>query len=185
MRADPYNIKKANSKAVLQAKVNKLKQLVLKTKLPGATQKLAQIEQLPVYSEMEEVAKILKEMLSDLSTRLSVINEVDAQAKKLVDDAYAKMVEWEKKLVKLADGKLLSLYSTILYIKFNYHRRVIYVSDEIHKINSSLSIQNFGPSFSHSSVTVNKSIYIVIGFIISICCASTMYSINRLFWSSK
>ena len=110
MRADPYNIKKANSKAVLQAKVNKLKQLVLKTKLPGATQKLAQIEQLPVYSETEEVAKILKEMLSDLSTRLSVINEVDAQAKKLVDDAYAKMVEWEKKLVKLADGKLLSLY---------------------------------------------------------------------------
>ena len=68
MRADPYNIKKANSKAVLQAKVNKLKQLVLKTKLPGATQKLAQIEQLPVYSETEEVAKILKEMLSDLST---------------------------------------------------------------------------------------------------------------------
>jgi len=101
--SDPYNIKKANTKAVLQAKVNKLKQLVLKTKLPGATQKLAQIEQLPVYSETEEVAKILKEMLSDLSTRLSVINEVDAQAKKLVDDAYAKMVEWEKKLVKLAD----------------------------------------------------------------------------------
>jgi hypothetical protein len=102
--SDPYNIKTANTKAVLQAKVNKLKQLVLKTKLPGATQKLAQIEQLPVYSETEEVAKILKEMLSDLSTRLSVINEVDAQAKKLVDDAYAKMVEWEKKLVKLADG---------------------------------------------------------------------------------
>jgi len=101
--SDPYNIKKANTKAVLQAKVNKLKQLVLKTALPGATQKLAQIEQLPVYSETEEVAKILKEMLSDLSTRLSVINEVDAQAKKLVDDAYAKMVEWEKKLVKLAD----------------------------------------------------------------------------------
>merc|ERR1712205_87431 len=95
--------KKANSKAILQEKVNKLKQLVLKTKLPGATQKLAQLQKLPVYSETEEVAKILKEMLSDLSTRLSVINEVDAQAKKLVDDAYAKMVDWEKKLVKLAD----------------------------------------------------------------------------------
>jgi len=101
--SDPYNIKKANSKAILQEKVNKLKQLVLKTKLPGATQKLAQLQKLPVYSETEEVAKILKEMLSDLSTRLSVINEVDAQAKKLVDDAYAKMVDWEKKLVKLAD----------------------------------------------------------------------------------
>ena len=51
-----------------------------------------------------DVAKILKEMLSDLSTRLSVIDEVDAQAKKLVDDAYDKMVHWEKELVKLADA---------------------------------------------------------------------------------
>ena len=42
----------------------------------AATQKLAQIQSLPVYSETEEVAKILKEMLSDLSTRLSVIDEV-------------------------------------------------------------------------------------------------------------
>ena len=76
---------------------------MLKTKLPGQTQKLAQIQTLPVYSETEEVAKILKEMLADLSTRLSVIDEVDAQAQKLVDDSYDKMVEWEKKLVKLAD----------------------------------------------------------------------------------
>lgn len=94
--------------------MNKLKQLVLKTKLPGATQKLAQLQKLPVYSETEEVAKILKEMLSDLSTRLSVINEVDAQAKKLVDDAYAKMVDWEKKLVKLADGILTLAFSAAL-----------------------------------------------------------------------
>ena len=71
----------------------------------GHMQKLAQIEQLPVYSETEEVAKILKEMLDDLATRLSVIDEVDVQAKKLVDDAYAKMIEWEKKLVVLADGE--------------------------------------------------------------------------------
>lgn len=94
--------------------MNKLKQLVLKTKLPGATQKLAQLQKLPVYSETEEVAKILKEMLSDLSTRLSVINEVDAQAKKLVDDAYAKMVDWEKKLVKLADGILTPAFPAAL-----------------------------------------------------------------------
>jgi hypothetical protein len=78
---------------------------VLKTKLPGATQKLAQIEQLPVYSETEEVAKILKEMLDDLATRLSVIDEMDAQAQKLVDDTFAKMVEWEKKLVALGNGE--------------------------------------------------------------------------------
>merc|ERR1711966_559442 len=32
------------------------------------------------------------EMLDDLATRLSVIDEVDEQAKKLVDDAYEKML---------------------------------------------------------------------------------------------
>jgi len=42
-------------------------------------------------------------MLDDLATRLSVIDEVDMQAKKLVDDTYKKMIEWEKKLVVLAD----------------------------------------------------------------------------------
>jgi hypothetical protein len=104
--SDPYATqKKAINAAKLASKVQKLKALVLKTKLPGATQKLAQIEQLPVYSETEEVAKILKEMLDDLATRLSVIDEVDAQAQKLVDDAYAKMVEWEKKLVALGNGE--------------------------------------------------------------------------------
>jgi len=102
--SDPYATKKATTSAQLAAKVKKLQQLVLKTKLPGSTQKLAQIQSLPIYSETEEVAKILKEMLSDLSTRLSVIDEVDAQATKLVSDSYDKMVEWEQKLVKLADG---------------------------------------------------------------------------------
>ena len=58
-----------------------------------------------MYSETEEVAKILMEMLDDLATRLSVIDEVDEQAKKLVDDAYKKMIEWEKKLVVLANGE--------------------------------------------------------------------------------
>lgn len=58
-----------------------------------------------MYSETEEVAKILMEMLDDLATRLSVIDEVDEQAKKMVDDAYAKMLEWEKKLVVLANGE--------------------------------------------------------------------------------
>ena len=101
--SDPYAIKKASA-SELKAKIQKLQALALKTKVPGATQKLAQIQSLPVYSETEEVAKILKEMLSDLSTRLSVIDEVDAQAKKLVDDAYDKMVHWEKELVKLADA---------------------------------------------------------------------------------
>merc|ERR1719352_474180 len=100
--SDPYNIKKAVSPQALKQKVAELQKLVLKSQIPGHMQKLAQIEQLPVYSETEEVAKILKEMLDDLATRLSVIDEVDVQAKKLVDDAYAKMIEWEKKLVVLA-----------------------------------------------------------------------------------
>jgi len=112
--SDPYNIKKADAtkaelagkitdKSELAAKISKLKQLASKTQLPGTVQKLAMIQSLPIYSETEEVAKILKEILADLATRLSVINEVDTQAQKLVDDAYAKMVEWEKKLVSLAD----------------------------------------------------------------------------------
>jgi hypothetical protein len=101
--SNPYDIKKTVSPQELKAKLTKLQELVLKTNLPGATQKLAQIQQLPVYSETEEVAKILMEMLDDLATRLSVIDEVDEQAKKMVDDAYAKMLEWEKKLVVLAN----------------------------------------------------------------------------------
>ena len=101
--SNPYDIKKTISPQELKAKLTKLQELVLKTNLPGATQKLAQIQQLPVYSETEEVAKILMEMLDDLATRLSVIDEVDDQAKKMVDDAYAKMLEWEKKLVVLAN----------------------------------------------------------------------------------
>lgn len=89
----------------VQASIKKLQALAQKTNLPGATSKLAQIQQMPVYSETEEVAKILKQMLADLATRLSVINEVDAQAQAEADKTYAKMVEWEQKLVKLADDK--------------------------------------------------------------------------------
>ena len=94
--------KKAVNKAVLDAKIQKLHELVLKTQIPGATQKLAQIQKLPIYSETEEVVKILKEMIADIATRLSVLDEVDARAQKLVDDSKAKMVEWQEKLVKLS-----------------------------------------------------------------------------------
>jgi len=101
--SDPYaDQHKAISPQVLKAKVAELQALVLKSNNQAQMQKLAQIQQLPVYSETEEVAKILKEMLDDLATRLSVIDEVDAQAQKMVDDTYAKMLEWEKKLVLLA-----------------------------------------------------------------------------------
>jgi len=36
-----------------------------------------------------------------------VLEEVDNAAQKLADDAKAKLVEWETKLVKLADGSRL------------------------------------------------------------------------------
>ena len=102
--SDPYAIKMAKTKAELQQKVNQLKTIVLKTKLPGSTQKLAMIDQhLAVYSETNEVAKILMDMLSDIEARLKVIDTVDEEVKKLVEDTEAKMVEWEKKLVLLAN----------------------------------------------------------------------------------
>merc|ERR1719263_1132920 len=102
--SDPYAIKMAKTKAELQQKVNQLKTVVLKTKLPGSTQKLAMIDQhLAVYSETNEVAKILMDMLSDIEARLKVIDTVDEEVKKLVEDTEAKMVEWEKKLVLLAN----------------------------------------------------------------------------------
>jgi len=94
---------KAVTATNLKASISKLQKLVLKTKLPGATQQLAQIQKLPVYSETEEVAKVLKDMLADLSVRLSILEEVDAKAQQLVDETHAKMVEWQAKLVKLSD----------------------------------------------------------------------------------
>ena len=84
--SDPYAIKMAKTKAELQQKVNQLKTVVLKTKLPGSTQKLAMIDQhLAVYSETNEVAKILMDMLSDIEARLKVIDTVDEEVKKLVE----------------------------------------------------------------------------------------------------
>ena len=45
-----------------------------------ATQKLAQFEKLPIYSETAEVAKVLYDMLADLDSRLSVLETVDSNA---------------------------------------------------------------------------------------------------------
>jgi len=103
--SDPYAEQMTKTKAELHAKFAKLQSLALRTKVPGSTQKLAMINQhLAVYSETEEVAKILKEMLDDLEQRLKIIDTVDEQAKKLVDDTEAKMVEWEKQLVALSNA---------------------------------------------------------------------------------
>ena len=92
----------------LRQKVAELKAVVLKTKVVGQMHKLALIEKhlptttkLPVYSETVEVAQILKEMLDDLDMRLKIIDSSDEEMKKLVDDTWEKVVEWEKQLVAL------------------------------------------------------------------------------------
>ena len=58
-----------------------------------------------MYAETIEVVNILKEMLEDIKTRFEVIDKVDNEAKKLMDDVMAKMVEWEGKLVALGNAK--------------------------------------------------------------------------------
>ncbi|EKX41184.1 hypothetical protein GUITHDRAFT_112658 [Guillardia theta CCMP2712] len=88
--SDPYNMKEDVDKTRARLMQKRLEKLATTT--------------LPIYSETEEVAKILKEMLDDLDTRMNIIDEVDAKAKKLVEDAEAKLVEWEQQLVSLSNA---------------------------------------------------------------------------------
>jgi hypothetical protein len=87
------------TKTELEDKIKLLAKLAQKTGLPGTSQKLAVLlpksSKLAVYKESVEVAKILKDMLDDIATRRIVIDKVDEQAKKLLDEVTAKMVEWE------------------------------------------------------------------------------------------
>eukprot|EP00802_Teleaulax_amphioxeia_P006724 Tamp_06729.p2 GENE.Tamp_06729~~Tamp_06729.p2 ORF type:complete len:372 (-),score=125.43 Tamp_06729:1530-2558(-) len=104
--SDPYNIKMSRAKAQLHEKVVQLKQLTLHTKVGVKdSEKLALLsrQSLAVYSETEEVAGILKQMLKDLDQRVAVLDELDAKANQEVTDTYGKMVEWEKKMVALAN----------------------------------------------------------------------------------
>jgi len=100
---------KAETRAQLKARIQKLTELIQKSNTPGATQKLALLKahtsKLAVYQETIEVANILKEMLDDIKTRREIIDKVDNEAKKLLDDVTAKMVEWEGKLVALGNAK--------------------------------------------------------------------------------
>jgi len=97
------------TKTELEDKIKLLAKLAQKTGLPGTSQKLAVLlpksSKLAVYKESVEVAKILKDMLDDIATRRIVIDKVDEQAKKLLDEVTAKMVEWEHKLVALGNAK--------------------------------------------------------------------------------
>jgi hypothetical protein len=107
--SDYYGEYKAKTRAELKEKIAKLTQLLEKQKLPGTTQKLALLKahtsKLAVYAETIEVVNILKEMLEDIKTRFEIIDKVDNEAKKLMDDCQAKMVEWEGKLVALGNAK--------------------------------------------------------------------------------
>ena len=98
-----------NSRAALKAKIARLSELIAKSGTPGQTQKLALLKahttKLAVYSETIEVANILKEMLEDIKTRREIIDKVDSEAKKLMADCEAKMVEWEGKLVALGNAQ--------------------------------------------------------------------------------
>ena len=101
---DPYVVKMAKTKSELKQKMNQLSLVALKTKLPGQSQKLAMINQrLAVCSETSEVANILKDMLADIESRMKIFDTVDEQSEKLVEDTEAKLVEWEKKLVIIAN----------------------------------------------------------------------------------
>jgi hypothetical protein len=107
--SDADNAKLEKTKAELEQKIKLLSQLAQKTGLPGTSTKLAVLmpksQKLAVYKESVEVAKILKEMLDDIETRRMVIDKVDAEAKKLLDEVTAKIVEWEGKLAALGDAK--------------------------------------------------------------------------------
>ena len=80
------------TKRELKANLQRLHMLAIKTKLPGAVQKLQEIQRLAVYSETNAVAQILMEMLADIEDRLKIINTVDEQAKKLVEETQNKVV---------------------------------------------------------------------------------------------
>lgn len=67
--------------------------------------RVAKTGKLAVYEESVEVVKILKELLDDIDTRRQVIPAQEAEASKLVEDAFDKLVEWETKLVALSTAK--------------------------------------------------------------------------------
>ena len=105
--SDPYNIKIAQAKAQLMAKMAQLKQISHNTKVGvKGSEKLAQLsdQKLAVYSETEEVANILKEMLADLDAHMNIIDEMDIKAQEMVTSTFNKMVEWEKQMVALSDA---------------------------------------------------------------------------------
>ena len=80
------------TKRELKANLQRLHMLAIKTNVPGVVQKLQEIQRLAVYSETNAVAQILMEMLDDIEDRLKIINTVDEQAKKLVEETQNKVV---------------------------------------------------------------------------------------------
>lgn len=96
----------AAEKAELQRKVTQLQTLALKSKIPGQSQKLAFITQnLSANSGIaDEIRKIFDQLLADIEARMKILGEVDKHAHEMVETTEAKAVEWQKKLVGVANA---------------------------------------------------------------------------------
>eukprot|EP00960_Hanusia_phi_P071355 767531-Hanusia_phi.AAC.5 len=135
------------TKAVLEAKISQLKQMIKKSGLIKGN-KLAQITKLPVYSETEEIAKILKEMLDVTKSSRQIFVMVESEQKiaelgkardKAKEDYEAEKLQREKlngneKILEIQDKeananakKLIPPYEreiyviTMIKIKINDH----------------------------------------------------------------
>jgi len=107
--SDPYaigNKKKAVSSAQLQQKLERLQALSSKAKQAKFSTMLHKLKSsLAEFAESDEVALILKQMLSDIEDRLRIITNLATSAKKNADDMEAKVIEWQTKLVELSTAK--------------------------------------------------------------------------------
>jgi hypothetical protein len=107
--SDPYattpGARKATAAELVQ-KINRIESISLKVKQPKMGQMLAQLRtSLAQYAESDEVAAILKQMLQDIEDRLRILDNLGAASKKSADEMEAKMIEWQTKLVELANAK--------------------------------------------------------------------------------
>ena len=57
------------------------------------------------FAESDEVAIILIQMLQDIEDRMTVLNDLEASAKRTVEDMKAKLIEWQTKLVDLSNAQ--------------------------------------------------------------------------------
>jgi len=109
--SDPYASKAPGSRvavnpAELRAKMKTLEAMSLKVKVPKMGEMLHQLKSsLAEFAESDEVAIILIQMLQDIEDRMTVLNDLEASAKRTVEDMKAKLIEWQTKLVDLSNAQ--------------------------------------------------------------------------------